>query len=172
MNEYDYERKILASIRFAHRFSGEKIHYMEITSIIEMARWAPSIGNIQPWELVVVDDPMEIRKLARLHPAGRIYDRAGALVFIVTDPRQSPHHIIDGGSLMSYLALAASIKGYSVLLINLDNDSVLRTELNIPPTKYLLGLVAIGKDVSGYTAIPPRKPLETIVHHNKYGLRR
>jgi len=172
MEDIGYERKILAGLRFTRRFSGEKVSYNDLISIVEMARWAPSIGNIQPWEMIIVDDPLEILKLSRLHPYGRVFDKAGALIFVVTDPEQSPHHIVDGGCLLAYLALASSIKGYSILLINLNNDPVIRDELNIPPTKYLLGLIAVGKEEPGYGSIPPRKPVETIVHRNKYGLKR
>ena len=172
MSEYGYARKIIASIRYARRFSGETIDYNELRSIVEMARWAPSIGNVQPWEIIIVDDPVEIKKLSRLHPSGLIYEKAGALFFVVTDPAQSPHHIIDGGSLMAYLALASSIKGYSVMLINLEDNHVFKTELNIPPSKYLLGLVAIGREAPGASTIAPRKPLEYIIYRNKYGLRR
>jgi hypothetical protein len=141
MSEYDYERKIMASIRFARRFTGERVNYSELVSIIEMARWAPSIGNIQPWEVVIVDDPIEINKLSKLHPTGFMYSRASALFFVVTDPRQSSHHLIDGGSLMAYIALAASIKGYSILILPLDDNHVFKVELNIPPSKYLLGML-------------------------------
>jgi len=172
MSEYGYERKLLAGIKYARRFTGERIDYSELVSIVEMARWAPSIGNVQPWEVIIVDDPMEIKKLSRLHPAGIVYEKAGGILFIVTDPNQSPHHIIDGGSFMAYLALAASIKGYSVLLLNLEDNHVLKTELNIPPTKYLLGLIAIGREAPGTSTFMPRRPIEFILHHNKYGLKR
>lgn len=171
LEDYSYERKILASIKYTRRFTGERLDPLEIKSIIEMARWAPSIGNIQPWELIIVDDPMEIHRVARLHPAGRVFEKAGVLIFIVTDPEQSPHHIIDGGSLMAYLCLAASIKGYAVMILNLNNDPVIKSELNIPPSKYLLGLVAIGKE-AGASPIMPRKSIDMITYHNKYGLRR
>jgi nitroreductase len=169
--EYDYERRILAGIKYARRFTGESISKRDILEIIEMAKWAPSIGNIQPWEIIVVDDPLSIRKLSRLHPLGRIYDRAGALFFIVTDPEQSPHHLIDGGSLSAYIALASSIKNYTVLIIGLNDDPAFKTELNIPPKKYLLSMIAIGKSKPGDYIIYPRKPTESIIYYNKHGLR-
>lgn len=172
MSEYSYERKIIAGIRYAKRFTGDRIDYNELLSIVELARWAPSIGNIQPWEVIIVDDPIEIKKLAKIHPTGYIYEKAGGLFFIVVDPNQSPHYLVDGGSLLAYLALVSSIKGYSVLTIDLRDNPVFKTELNIPPLKYLVGLVAVGKEApSTSISIQPRKPLEHIIHHNKYGLR-
>uniref|UniRef100_A0A7C4DA52 Nitroreductase domain-containing protein n=1 Tax=Staphylothermus marinus TaxID=2280 RepID=A0A7C4DA52_STAMA len=172
MNDISYERRLVIGIKYAKRFTGDRIDYNELLSIIEIARWAPSIGNIQSWEVIIVEDPIEIKKLARLHPLGYIYEKAGGLFFIVVDPEQSPHYLIDSGSLIAYIALASSIKGYSVLIIDLRDNPVFKTELNIPPLKYLAALVAVGKEASSTTpSILPRKPLEHIVYRNKYGLR-
>ncbi len=167
----DYERRILAGIRYSRLFVETSIDRRDILEIVEMARWAPSIGNIQPWELVIVDDKLLIHKLSRLHPAGRLFEKAAVLFFIVTHPEQSPHHLIDGGSLMAYLMLASSIKGYGVFPLQLQDDPVFKSELNIPPKLYLLGLVAVGKPAPGLRSFQPRKPLEAIIYYNKYGLR-
>jgi hypothetical protein len=69
--------------------------------------------------------------------------------FIVKDLEQSSHHLIGGGSLSAYMALASSIKGYTVLIIRLNDDSAFKTELGIPPRKYLLSVIAIGKSKPG-----------------------
>lgn len=172
MSEIGYERRVIASIKYARRFSGERIEYEELLSIVEMARWAPSIDNVQPWEVIIVDDPIEIKKLARLHPEGYAYERASALFFVVVDPNQSPYYLIDGGSLLSYIALASSIKGYSVLIVGLNDDLAFKSELGVPPLKYLVGLVAIGREAAPSASLVPRKPLEYIVYHDKYGLGR
>jgi nitroreductase len=57
LGEYDYELRLLASIKYAHYFTEERIDRLELMSIVDMARWAPSFGNLQPWEIIVVDDP-------------------------------------------------------------------------------------------------------------------
>jgi len=170
MEAYGYERRLLAGVRYARSFTGERMDYGELRAIVEVARWAPSIENIQPWEVIIVDDPIEIRKLAGLHPLGYAYARAGALFFIVTDPTQSLHHVIDGGSFTAYLAVAASMRGYSVMIIPLNDDPAFKSELEIPPQKHLLSLVAVGREASSAVSVPARKPLEFIIHKNKYGL--
>jgi nitroreductase len=38
-----------------------------IDEILEAARWAPSAGNCQPWEFLVVDDRETIQRLAELY---------------------------------------------------------------------------------------------------------
>ena len=48
---------------------GEPVSDEQIETILEAARWAPSGGNSQPWEFIVIRDP-EIRdKIANLYKA-------------------------------------------------------------------------------------------------------
>lgn len=171
MSSFDYEKRILASIRFTTRFTGERVELGELISIVDMARWALSIGNIQPWEIILIHDPIELKKLVSLHPRGRILEKASGVFIIITDPEASPTHMIDGGAITSYLALSASIRGYAVYVIALNDDHVIKSELSIPPNKYLLGLIAIGKPVEGQVTIPFRKSVKEILHLNKYGMR-
>lgn len=162
---------MLASIRFATRFTGERVEIGELISIVDMARWALSIGNVQPWEIILVHDPIELKRLTALHPRGRIFERSSGVFFIVTDPESSSTHMIDGGAIMNHLALSASIRGYAVFVTTLNDDHVIKSELSIPPNKYLLGLIAIGKPVEGQATVPYRKSVREILHLNKYGLR-
>lgn len=171
MVSFEYERRLLANVKFTTRFTGDKIELHDLIDIVDMARWAPSVGNIQPWEIILIHDPIEIKRISTLHPRGRILEKASALFIIVTNPEASKHHLIDGGSLLSYIALAASIKGYSIFILTLDDDHVLKVELNIPSNRYLLGLVAVGKGVEGYVQIPLRKTIKDILYLNKHGFK-
>lgn len=171
LSSFEYEKRILASVRFTTRFTGEKQELGELISIVDTARWAPSIGNVQPWEIILVHDPIELKKLSSLHPRGRVFEKASGVYIVVTDPEASPNHVIDGGSLMSYLALSASIRGYAVHIMALNDDPVIKSELSIPPKKHLLGLIAVGKPAEGQITIPYRKAVRDILHLNKYGVR-
>lgn len=171
LSSFEYEKRVLASVRFTTRFTGEKLELSELINIVDTARWAPSIGNIQPWEIILIHDPIELKKLSSLHPRGRIFEKASGIYIIVTDPEATTNHLIDGGSIMSYLSLSASIRGYAVHIMALNDDPVIKSELAIPPKKYLLGLVAVGKPVEGQVMIPFRKGVKDILHLNKYGIR-
>ncbi len=167
----DYERRLLAGIKYATIFFDEKISFETIYKVLDVARWAPSYGNIQPWEIIVVDDSILIKKIAPLAPYGRRIHRASALLFIVTDPTLAPDtHIADGGSLASYIMLSASIHGLSVFSIYLNNNPVLRSILGIPPNKFLHTLIALGKSVERRPLRQP-KTLNMILYRNRYGIR-
>ena len=42
--------------RSVRAYADEKVSEEDIERLIDAARWAPSAGNIQPWEFVVVKD--------------------------------------------------------------------------------------------------------------------
>jgi len=48
-------------------FQNEPLPGELIEKIIEAARWAPSAGNAQPWEFLVVEDGKTIQRLAELY---------------------------------------------------------------------------------------------------------
>lgn len=59
--DYDALLEIVKSTRSIRRFKADPIPDEYIDKIIEVARWAPSGFNQQPWEFVVVRKP-ELRK--------------------------------------------------------------------------------------------------------------
>lgn len=48
--------EFLRTLRAVRRFSARPIPEDVLLGIIEVARWTGSAKNIQPWELVVVED--------------------------------------------------------------------------------------------------------------------
>ena len=54
--KYDELLEIIQKRRSIRRFKPDPIPDEFIDKIVEAARWAPSGGNLQPWELVVVKD--------------------------------------------------------------------------------------------------------------------
>ena len=61
MNIFD----LFKSRRSIRSFKSEDIPNEYIKKILEAARWAPSAGNIQPWEFIVIRNPETKREIAR-----------------------------------------------------------------------------------------------------------
>ena len=51
--------------RSIRNYEDKKVGSEIIGMLLEACRWSPSAGNRQPWEVIVVDDPETIEKLAR-----------------------------------------------------------------------------------------------------------
>ncbi len=55
------------SRRSIRKFKPDPIPDGTVEKMIELARWAPSGANSQPWEFIVVKDAVTRRKMAELH---------------------------------------------------------------------------------------------------------
>ncbi len=62
---YDNLRRLAAQRRSVRRFTSEPVAHELIEMILDIARLAPSAGNSQPWEFVVVEDAETRRRIAR-----------------------------------------------------------------------------------------------------------
>ncbi len=59
--DYDSLLQLVKNRRSIRRFKADAVPGEMIEKIIEVARWAPSGFNMQPWEFVVVQKP-ELRE--------------------------------------------------------------------------------------------------------------
>jgi nitroreductase len=171
------------SIRY---FEPYTIPEEEVKLLLECTRFAPSGGNGQPWEFLVVDDRVDISQIydfgwTAYGGGSNIcrFGEASLLVFFL-------------GSAQCYLAaenlaLAAYGLGYGTCMIGGFDRKKTKALLGIPEKKSIQLFVAVGvadeerSNKARFTATdkppaevlpyPPeaRKPLEDLVHHGKYG---
>ena len=171
------------SIRY---FEPYTIPEEEVKLLLECTRFAPSGGNSQPWEFLVVDDRDDISQIydfgwTAYGGGSNIcrFGEASLLVFFL-------------GSAQCYLAaenlaLAAYGLGYGTCMIGGFDRKKTKALLGIPEKKSIQLFVAVGvadeerSNKARFTATdkppaevlpyPPeaRKPLEDLVHHGKYG---
>jgi nitroreductase len=65
--DYDAYYALLRFRRSVRGFRNRPVSRELIEKILEAARWAPSAGNSQPWEFLVVENRKTIRNLAELY---------------------------------------------------------------------------------------------------------
>jgi nitroreductase len=171
------------SIRYFRPYS---IPDKDVKLLIECTRFAPSGGNRQPWEFLVVDNREDIEQIYNygwaVYGGGSNvcrFGNASLLVFLL-------------GSAQCYLAaqnltLAAYGLGYGSCMIGAFDQKKTKTLLKIPMAKRIPLFVAIGAadeersnealfTATGkplYEVLPyrpeSRKPFEDLVYHGKYG---
>jgi len=49
------------------RFKKDPLKPEDLEKILEAARWTPSAGNAQPWELIVIEDYETKKEISRIH---------------------------------------------------------------------------------------------------------
>ncbi len=65
--QFEEFAKIVTGRRTIRRFKSDPIPDEYIEKILDVARWAPSGANSQPWEFIVVKDPEIKKKMEQLH---------------------------------------------------------------------------------------------------------
>ncbi|MFC1909186.1 nitroreductase family protein [Chloroflexota bacterium] len=94
--DYSGLLELVKKRRSIRRFKPDPIPDEYIDKIIEVARWAPSGFNIQPWEFVVVKDKELQEKIATalVQVYDRVYEPLGTVYDVEHDFRIAPVYII------------------------------------------------------------------------------
>ncbi|WFO74972.1 nitroreductase family protein [Desulfurococcaceae archaeon MEX13E-LK6-19] len=164
--------EFLLTRRSIRRFEDKPVPRDLLLKVIDVARYAPSAKNLQPWEFIIVDDPEVKKKLSGIHVGARPLENAPAAIVVVADKELSPvSYLVDGANATMYILLAAHAYGLGTVWIQtLRNISEIQKILGLPENKVPVAIIAIGWPAEK-PGPRPRKPLEELVHINKYGNR-
>lgn len=156
-----------ASVR---AFEACEIPEEDLMRILDAGRRAPSGGNRQPLEYIVIRDAETLKALEKTQGS---LASASAAVAIVGDPAVSRWWLEDAAAAAENMLLAIAALGYASVWVE---GTLLKVEdwakglLQVPPEKRLIILLPIGK-APQETPQADRKPLEELVWHERYGTR-
>lgn len=163
--------------RSVRRFKPDPVKEEDLNKILDAARWAPSAGNMQPLELVIVKDqelkdrlaeaalgqwfvaeaPVTIVACANAPRTARRYGERGTKMYIYQDIAAATQNI----HLMAYSL------GYSTCWVGAFNEDMVADVINAPEDVRPLAVIPIGRPAESPEP-PPRLPLEKITHQNKF----
>ena len=156
--------------RSVRKYRKEPVSEGLIVKILEASRWAPSAGNSQPWNFIVLKDGEVRRKVADATTTGKFLANAPIGIAVVIDPRASKHPVEDGSIATQNMLLAAHALGLGACWIGAYNsvyEEKLKGILGIPENKRLLSIISIGFPAESPTKT--RKELGEIVFTDRYG---
>jgi nitroreductase len=164
--------EFLKSRRSIRRFKKDPPPLEMILKAIDVARYAPSARNSQPWRFIVVNDPLLKDRLAEIHPWARPLKEAPVSVVVACHVDESPtSYMLDCANATIYLLLALHALGLGAVWIQaLRNVEELRVLLNIPNNAIPVAVIAIGYP-DEKPEPRPRRPMSEVVFLNKYGHR-
>ncbi|WP_258359312.1 nitroreductase family protein [Moorella sulfitireducens] len=175
--------------RSIRKYETDPVPQEVITRILEIATWAPSGLNRQPWRFIVVigDKKDELARAfrevaeAETMPAGQrsprkegllrfvqILNEAPAIVVALSQTHEEPglhkSFLESTAAAFSYLLLAATREGLGTCWMTgpLNEEQILRKILSIPDDMELVALTPLGYPDED-PAPKPRKPLEEVV---------
>jgi len=151
-----------------------------IGQMLEAATRAPTAGNIQPWEFIVVKD-MEIKKeLALAALSQRYVEEAPVIIVVCADPGKSTdkygergkslYCIQDTAAAIENMLLTAHSLGLGTCWVGAFEDNEVRKILKIPKKLKPVALITVGFPREH---IEPTKtsriPFENITWMDEYG---
>jgi len=168
----------IKSRRSVRAYTNQPVSDSEVEKLIDTARWAPSAGNIQPWEFIVVRDqeikkrlseaalnqtfieeaPVVIVVCANVVLSGQGYGSRGANLYCLQDTAAATQNML----------LAAQAIGLATCWVGAFNEEEARKVLNIPSGIRPVAMIPVGHPNEKPIA-RSRRRLSEIVHHETFG---
>ena len=139
-------------------FDGSTMPMVDLLTVLEAARWAPSAFNLQPWRFLYSrrDDAYWQNYLSLLDSFNLSWaQHASALLFVLSDTlipgdenqpdKLSNYHSFDTGAAWAQLALQATSLGYHSHAMAGINFDASRKNLIVPERYQVEIAIAIGK---------------------------
>ena len=139
------------------------------SKVLEAARMSASGMNMQEWNLILVQDPKDVKQLADDSTTGQWVAQTNFAVIILTDPKL-PFHQLDAGRLIQNMQIAAWNFGVGSRIYSGFNAERMRKDFAIPSKLDITAVAGFGypaKKLSGKRK--NRKPLNEIAYLEKYG---
>ncbi len=176
--------------RSIRKFQPKPIPVEILKNIVQDGTLAPSAGNKQPWEFIIVTEEQQknvvFENIYWLASAGKpdILHQPQAYIIVLGNPQISKEYIYDCSAAIENMLLSAWGYGIGSCWIGSINREKIYTNFNIPQTLKIVAIIALGypdetpeiliteKNFSPYKKnnklIVPKRKLDTVVHFNKY----
>ena len=148
-----------------------------VEELIDAARWAPSAGNIQPWEFIIVQKQEIKRRLAEAALEQSFIEEAPVVIVVCADEKCSSigygtrgrvlYCIQDTAAAIQNILLAACSLGLGACWVGAFKEEEAREILKTPREIRPVAMIPLGyPDESP----PPRKRrnLSQIIHHDTF----
>ena len=161
--------------RNVRRFIEQPVPEEALDRILESGRRAPSAGNWQPWDFVLVTDRAQLVELAQVgQGAGHVAGAAAAIAIVApepTDEEQSALLQYDLGQATFAMTVVAADLGVGTGHAAATDQDRARAVLGFPEKRFLAYVLSVG-----YPADKPlvvlerlnRRPFDEVVHRGRW----
>jgi nitroreductase len=163
--------------RSIRAFKNQDVPAEIVEELVDAARWAPSAGNIQPWEFIIVQKPRIKRRLVEVALGQTFIEEAPVVIVVCVDEeRSSQGYGVRGKTLYCIQDTAAAIQnihltayslGLGTCWVGAFREEETRKILKIPRGIRPVAIIPVG-----YSAEAPtprmRKSISQIVHYETF----
>ncbi|MEM3703965.1 MAG: nitroreductase family protein [Candidatus Bathyarchaeia archaeon] len=148
-----------------------------VEKLLDAARWAPSAGNIQPWEFIIVRNREIKGKLAEAALGQSFIEEAPVVIVVCADEERSAsgygvrgralYCLQDTAAAIQNIHLTAYALGLGTCWVGAFREDEAREVLKIPRGLRPVAIIPVG-----YPAETPsprsRRPLKQIIHYETF----
>jgi len=170
--------KAIKSRRSVRAFTDEPVTEKEIEKLIEAARWAPSAGNMQSWEFIIVRDPKIKQGLCKAALDQEFIKKAPVVIVVCANPMRSAQRygsrginlycLQDTAAATQNILLAAYAMGLATCWVGAFDEQKAKETLGVPEGVRPVAIVPVGHSAE-QPRIRSRRQLSEIIHHETFG---
>ena len=163
--------------RSIRAFKNQGVPAEIVEELIDAARWAPSAGNIQPWEFIIVRKPRIKRRLVETALDQMFIEEAPVVIVVCADEERSSqgygvrgktlYCIQDTAAAMQNIHLTAYSLGLGTCWVGAFREEETRKILKIPRGMRPVAIIPVGYPAESPTA-RMRKSTSQIVHYETF----
>lgn len=166
---------LIRSRRSVRAFTAEPVPDALLRQLVDLANWAPSAGNLQARDFIVVRDKAVKRALTRAANQDELAEAAAVLVVCTNATRITKYgergralfSVQDAAAATENLLLAAHERGLGAVWMGSFDEDEVRTLLSMP--KYARPVTLIGMGWPAETPAPPeRLPIDEVLHWERW----
>jgi nitroreductase len=163
--------------RSVRAYSSKEVSDAAVETLLECARWAPSAGNLQPWEFIVVRDSERKRGLAEAALGQSFIEEAPTAIVVCANPRRSAtrygsrgaslYCLQDTAAAAQNIHLAACELGLATCWVGAFDEAMVARVLRLPEGIRPVVIIPVGYPEERPSP-PPRRRLSEIVHKEEF----
>jgi nitroreductase len=169
--------KAIKTRRSIRAFTDQRVTDEEVEKLIEAARWAPSAGNIQPWEFIIVRESRAKHGLCEAALNQTFIEEAPVVIVVCANPMQSSKGygsrginlfcIQDTAAATQNILLAAHAMGLAACWVGAFNEEEAKRVLGVPEELRPIAIVPVGHPAEK-PRVRPRRQLNEITHRETF----
>jgi nitroreductase len=159
-------------------FKNKNVPQEIVEKLIGAARWAPSAGNIQPWEFIIVRKPEIKRRLAQAALGAMLIEEAPIVIVVCANENRSfegygmrgktLYCIQDTAAAIQNIHLVAYFLGLGTCWIGAFREEEAKEILKIPQGIRPVAIIPVGYPAEAPSP-PSRRPINQIVYYETFG---
>ena len=158
-------------------YMSEEVSEKDVERLIEAARWAPSAGNIQPWEFVIVTNQETKRRLSAAALHQTFIEEAPVVIVVCADEARSSegfgsrgarlYCLQDTAAATENMLLAAQALGLATCWVGAFHEDEVANVINAPRNVRPVAIVPVGRS-GEKPRVPPKRLVRRIVHYERF----